>query len=257
MKNNFRYLLLLIHYWFPVALGWSVVMVIHKATGMPIRPSGIELYLLSILAAYSLDRLIDNDDVHRPRWLTVALVLGLSISSVLGFILAINMSLQTLSALVVFALITVFYRRAKKFPIIKSLLVSVVWVWAGVAMAFPSERWLAWEFWTLPVSVPLVMLIACGCIMCDFKDIKSDGEHGVRSLPVLFGRAQSVLIISALLLVTAGISFLENRMGLVTTSAVLIALVQFPGVLAMDAVGPLIVDALLVLPGLLIISEWV
>lgn len=256
MKNNFRYLLLLIHYWFPVLLGWSIAVVVRSATGLPILPAGFHLYLFGICAAYSLDRLLDNDDPLRPYWLTVALVLGVSVSVLFGLFLAIRISIQTLSTLLVFSIATLFYNRVKKFPFIKFLLVSIVWAWAGVALPFINTHWFAWQFWTMDISLPLVMLIASSCILCDFKDINTDGASGVHSLPVMFGVRNTVLVASVFLVITAVISYHEHRLGLAISSVMLIALAQFPSLLSLDAIGPLVVDALLVLPGLLIALHW-
>lgn len=89
-------------------------------------------------------------------------------------------------------------------------------------------------------------------MLCDFKDIKSDRLHGVKSLPVIWGLRKTTLIISALLFIAAIIAFHENRIGLVVSGAALLALAQFPRLLSLDAIGPLIVDVSLTLPGLLI-----
>jgi len=257
MKNNPRSLLLLIHYWFPVVMGWSIVKVIEQATGWSILPDGLRLYLLCIFAAYSLDRLLDYDDSSRPRWRTIALSLGFIVSAAIGLFLALKTSFATISILVIFALLTLLYSRLKKFPFIKFLLVAIVWTWAGVALPFANPHWFAWQFWTTQVSIPLVMLIAGNCILCDFKDVQSDSAANVHSLPVMFG-IRNTMILTAFILIVAGIiSFYEHRLGLVISSIALLALTQFPQVLALEAVGPLVVDATLVIPGLLIVLHMI
>lgn len=252
MKDNFKYFLLLIHYWFPVALGWSIALVIQRAIELPLFDSGFYLYLLTIFAAYNLDRIIDNDDPTRPTWLTIALVSGCLFSTITGLVIALQLSVQTFSALLIFSVITLLYKQAKKLPLLKGVLVAVVWVWAGVALPFLNTNWFAWQFWTLHISLPIVILMACGVVLCDFKDIKSDRLHGVKSLPVIWGLRKTTLIISALLFIAAIIAFHENRIGLVVSGAALLALAQFPRLLSLDAIGPLIVDVSLTLPGLLI-----
>lgn len=252
MKLDFRSVLLLVHYWFPVALGWSVALVIQHATGVPIAPAGIGLYLLCICAAYSLDRLLDNTGKNHPTWLTAALWAALGLSTFVGLFLAPQLSIQSLSAVAVFAVVTLLYRKAKRFPFLKTALVAVVWIWAGVAFTFANPGWFAWRFWTLGASVPLVMLVAAGCILCDFKDLKFDDDGGVRSLPVMFGLRKTILVTSALLLLAALIAYREGRMGLVVSGAALIVLAQFPALLSLESVGPLLVDLALTLPGVLI-----
>jgi len=252
LKDTFKSLLLLVHYWFPVALGWSVALVIHQATGMPFISSGLHLYLLGICAAYSLDRIVDNSDPSRPLWMKIALASGFLISALAGFFLAIRLSIQTFSALLLFSIISLFYFQAKKLPFVKGVLVAVVWVWAGVALPFANHHWFAWQFWTMQISIPVVILMACNVILCDFKDIASDDVNGVRSLPAMLGSYKTKLIISMLLVVAAMISYQENRMGLVISSGLLLLLAQFPRLLSLDALGPLIVDAALTVPGVLI-----
>ena len=137
------------------------------------------------------------------------------------------------------------------------MLVAVVWTWAGVALAFQNQNWFAWQFWTMQTSLPLVILITAGVILCDLKDLKRDVRNDVRSLPLMFGLRNTILITSALLLVAGAISYEQGRMGLVISSAALIVLAQFPSVISLDAIGPLLVDAALALPGFLIFFHLV
>lgn len=252
MKSNLKFMLLLIHYWFPVTLGWSIALVIHRASGSPISLSGIELYLMAIWAAYSLDRLLDPAGKLRPFWLKVLLLVGCIVPTVVGASLVVALPPETISALMIFFCITLVYRRIKKIPFFKIVLVSIVWIWAGVALPFQNHNWFAWQFWTMQTSLPLVLLIAAGVILCDFKDLKSDGEDGVRSLPVMIGLRNSILFTSVLLLITALISFEQGRIGLMISSLMLIGLAQFPFILSMDIIGPLLVDTALALPGFMI-----
>jgi len=256
-REPFRSLLLLVHYWFPVALGWSVVLVIHQATGMPIISSGLHLYLLGICAAYSLDRLVDNADASRPVWMTTALASGFLLSAIAGIFLALKLSIQTFSALVLFSVITLLYTQIKKLPFIKGIIVAIVWGWAGVALPFANHHWFAWQFWTTQISLPLVLLIACNVVLCDFKDVRTDDKLGVRSLPVMLGFSKTMWIVSISLVIVGVISFVENRMELVISSALLLLLTQFPRILTLDALGPLLVDALLTIPGVLIVLHFI
>jgi uncharacterized membrane protein YGL010W len=73
----------------------------------------------------------------------------------------------------------------------------------------------------------------------------------------MFGPRNTILATSALLLVAAAISYEQGRMGLMISSAVLIGLAQFPFLLSLDAIGPLLVDAALTLPGFLIFLHLV
>jgi len=251
-RDTFRSLLLLVHYWFPIALGWSVALVIHRSTGLPISSSGLHLYLLGICAAYSLDRIVDNTDPSRPTWVEAALYTGFLFSVIVGFFLALHLSAKTYSALLLFSLITLLYAWIKRLPLAKGVLVGIVWVWAGVALSFSNHHWFAWQFWEMGVSLPMVMLIACGVVLCDFKDIKADHMLGVKSLPAMLGPRKTVLIVSVFLIAATFVSYQEGRMGLVISGVLLFLLAQFPRLLSLKAIGPLIVDASLALPGVLI-----
>lgn len=257
LKQNLKSLLLLIHYWAPIGLGWSIVLVIHAATRMPIIDSGFHLYLFSICAAYSFDRIIDTDYSNQPSWLRTTLLLGFGLSTIAGFVLSIHLSAQTFSALLLFSTMVLLYSWIKKLPFIKGLLVAVIWVWAGVALPFNNNHWFAWQFWTMKISLPMVILIACGVILCDFKDIQADAQNGVKSLPVMLGLSRSIWLISVLLIIVAGISLAQHRFGLFTSSLLLLILSQFPRMLSIKALGPLIVDVTLTLPGILIMLHWV
>lgn len=257
MKTTLKPILLLIHYWFPVALGWSIALVVHRATGLPILPSGIFLYLLGILAAYSLDRWLDPSEEIRSGWLTATLFVGFLVSTTLGALIVVRLSVKTISVIVLFSIITVFYRQAKKIPFLKAGLVAIIWAWAGVALPFQNQNWFAWQFWTMQTSLPLVILIAAGVILCDLKDLKLDSIDDVQSLPVMFGLRNTIWVTSALLLIAATISYEQGRMGLVISSAALIVLAQFPFLLSQEAIGPLLVDAALTLPGFLIFLHLV
>lgn len=256
-RDVFKPFLLLIHYWFPVGLGWSVVLVIHQATGLPILSSGFHLYLLGIFAAYSFDRIVDSADSAEPLWVKTALVHGFLFSTVIGFFLAVQLPIQTFVALLLFSMITLLYFWAKRLPFVKGFLVAIVWGWAGIALPFANTHWFAWQFWTMRISLPVVLLIACNVILCDFKDIGSDHRHGVKSLPAVLGSRRAIWVISILLTVAAFISYEENLMVLVIGSALMLAVTQFPRLLAVKALGPLIVDASLTVPGLLIVLHLV
>jgi len=252
IRDFSRSLLLLVHYWFPVALGWSLTLIIHQATGLPILPSGLHLYLLGICAAYSLDRIMDNADPSRPSWVSAALLVGFLLSAITGIILSLQLSIQTFSALLLFSAITFLYGWTKRLPLVKDVLVAIVWGWAGVALPFSNHHWFAWQFWRMQISLPVVLLITCNVILCDFKDVETDNLHRVHSLPARLGLRRAMVIVSILLVMTALISYGENRIGLVISSALLFLLAQFPRLLMLKAIGPLFADASLLLPGLLI-----
>ncbi len=257
MRSSVFSLLKLLHFWFPIALGWSISQVIHRATGIPLYSNGVMLFLSGIWAAYSLDRLADSSSTAQPRFLRLALWLGLFISIILCAVSAAHLSVKTLSAVLIFSFLAVLYRRLKKYPLLKTLIVAVVWVWAGVALSVANDEWLGWQWWTVGVSLPLLLLIAAGCILCDFKDMEADAAQGVKSLPVLLGIRQTILIVSILAGIAAVIALFQDRLGVAVSGAVMIVFAQYPKILATEDIGPLLVDFILTLPGILIATKMV
>jgi 4-hydroxybenzoate polyprenyltransferase len=213
------------------------------------------LFLAGIGAAYSLDRLMDQPADGYPRWLWLALACAFIISILAGLMAVVCLPMQTLAAVLVFAFASLLYRRLKLYPTAKTILVAVVWTWAGAALPIDSHRWAAWDWWSLSVCWPLVLLMAAGCILCDLKDAEADRQLGVRSLPVVLGAGNAITIAGTLALLGATLAWTEGRMGLCYSGALLLAAAQFRPVLSRPAIGPLLVDAILSLPGFLILTH--
>ncbi len=255
-KKYLLALLKLLHFWFPVALGWSVAQVVHRATGIPLYSNGLMLFLAGIWAAYSLDRLTD-EAARQSRFLKFALVSGLIAAIILCAFSAAHLSWKTLSAVAVFSFLALLYRRLKKYPLLKTFIVAMVWVWAGVALSVDNDEWFGGDWWTMSAAIPLFLLIAAGCILCDLKDVEADKKQNVRSLPVLFGVRQTVLIVTILASVAAVIAASQHRPGLLISSLTLVFFAQYPSILAVEDFGPLLVDFILTLPGILIAAKVV
>ena len=219
---------------------------------MPILSAEFHLYLFGICAIYSIDRVIDNPGPSRQIWVTWVLAGGFFISIAASLFLVFRLSLQAIFALGLLSFVTVLYIWVKQVPFLKGFWAAIVWGWTTVALLFTDTQWFALHFWRMQVSLPIVILMTCAIIMCDFKDIESDQLNGVKSLPVLMGIKRTVWVISLLLFVAAIVSLEENRIGLLVGSILLFVLAQFPGFLSKRVIGPLVVDAALVIPGTLI-----
>ncbi len=77
-----RALLLLIHYWLPVMLGWSLALVIQRAGGWAFSHTGLTLLLAGIGAAYSVDRIVDfSEQGEISSWLKGMLWGGAAVCS--------------------------------------------------------------------------------------------------------------------------------------------------------------------------------
>jgi 4-hydroxybenzoate polyprenyltransferase and related prenyltransferases len=189
---------LLAHYLFPIALGLSFSLVMHRATGLPLSAAGMVLFIAGIGCAYSLDRLIDKPAIPYPRWVFLALVATFATAALAGLVAAVCLPVKTLSATLIFAAASLFYRRLKHYPTAKTILVAVVWTWAGAALPITNHHWAAWDWWSISVSCPLILLMSAGCILCDLKDTEVDRQSGVRSLPVVLGANSATFIAVAL-----------------------------------------------------------
>ncbi len=246
----------LLHYWWPLVMGGSLTVVIHRATGRPIDPVGLGLLLCGIAAVYSLDRVVDAAPAA-SGWLSRLLIGAGAFSSAMCALLMWRLPLQTAAIAPLMATIALLYPVLKKVPLAKTILVSVAWTWSVIAFPFNDGSWAGWHWAQLPVAAPLLLLIAAGCLLCDLKDTESDRSSKVSSLPVLLGVGTTAAIAVGLALVGAGVAVLEHRPGLAIAGVCLALVGLRPPLVARAFTGPLLVDAILTLPGVLIAARLV
>ena len=238
-------------------MGASLTMVIHRATGRPFDPAGLAILLCGIAAAYSLDRVVDADDCHGPPWLTRSLTIVGVIASIGCLILLTQLPAATRLLAPLIAVVALAYPRLKKLPGAKTMLVAVVWTWSAIAFPFNDGSWMGWRCALVPIAWPLLLLIAAGSLLCDLKDAERDRTNAVASLPVLVGVTATATIAVALAVLGTGLAIIEHRPGLAVGGAGLTLVGLRPPLLAGDVVGPLLVDAILTLPGALIAAHLV
>lgn len=250
-------LLLLLHYWLPLGLGWSLATVMQHRNGAVFSPEGLTLLLAGIGSAYSLDRLIDRPSCGYPRWLWWTLLLGAAAFGSATLWAMLQLPLLTIEVAGLLAAATLAYPWLKRLPLLKT--VTVAFAWTAAAALFPFDpsgaslwHWLSWD-----VTPPLLLLLAAACVLCDLKDLEEDRLKAVFSLPNLCGIAWACRIAAALALAGSLIASWNGRLGLLAAGALLALLAQFPSVLRQKAIGPMIVDAVLIVPGLLLLSGWV
>ena len=266
----------LLHYWWPLAVGWSFVVVIRRATSLPADPYGLVALLAGILAAYSFDRVADQstldstrgpdrrratgtiaarstDRVHLERVLTVV---GLG-ATVICAMATSRLPIRTAALIPILGVISLFYSALKRHAVVKAIVLPGVWIWAAAVLPFNDGSWFGWHALLRPVTAPLMLLNVAACLLCDLKDEARDRRAGVRSLPALYGGAATIHIAAGLAAVAAGLALVEHRAGLVFSAAALGAATLTPSVLAVDIVGPLMVDVILTLPGILISAHVV
>ncbi|MEP7118430.1 MAG: hypothetical protein ABI880_12655 [Acidobacteriota bacterium] len=251
-----RSVLLLLHIWWPLALGWSTLLVVERAIGRPWEPVGAAVLLLGIGAAYSLDRVIDGPR-SAPRWVTGALAASALCATIAIAWLLPRLALPTAATVPVVGLLALLYPRMKRIPHAKTLAVPLVWTWCAIALPFNDGAWLGWHWLHQAVAAPIFLLLAAGCLLCDLKDERSDRAEGVITLPVALGSRAATHIAVGLALAAGALALIEGRVGVACSAAALSAATLWPAVLATEVVGPLLVDIILTLPGLLIVARVV
>lgn len=162
------------------------------------------------------------------------------------------MPLRTAMLVPVLGVLVLAYPRLKALPLLKTVLVSAAWTWSVIALPFPDGSWVGWRAWTEPVAIPLALIIASGSPLCDVKDLRADRETSVPSLPVLMGTRGALASAMVLAASGAAVALAEQRIGLSLGGLGLGLAALRPNLLARDAVGPLLVDLILTIPGLLI-----
>jgi hypothetical protein len=253
---DLRPVLRLLHYWWPLALGWSLTVVVQRATGQTPDAAGLTVLLAGIAAAYSLDRVMDPS-LTGSRWTERILTAAGIAASLICVAAALRLPLRTALLVPLLGLSSVAYPQLKRLPFIKTVVLPVIWLWASLALPFDHGSWFGWRALASPVTVPLLLLVASGCLLCDLKDEHADRSAGVPSLPALFGAAVTLAVAVGLAAAAAGLALLEHRTGIVVSAAVLSATTAAPAVLVADATGPLLVDVILTLPGILISARLV
>ena len=242
----------LLHYGWPVLMGWALSEVVLEAGHRPGSTAGRDVFLWCILAAYSLDRLLDRAAEPPSRVLVTSLWLGFGVA-LAGTAMALpGLPSGTLALLPVLSLASLGYRRLKPYPLVKALLVPLVWTWACLALPVADGSWFGWRSLLQPVGGPLFLLLASGTALCDVKDLAADRDGGVRSLPVQMGIPWTLGIAALAALAGAGWALALGKECLAAGGLLLGGLACLPQVLARKPLGPLLVDAVLTLPGLLV-----
>lgn len=253
-----RSLLRLIHYWWPLAVGWSFVVVTERAMQQTPNPYGVATLLSGILAAYSLDRVFDPSDRSQTRGVFRVLLVSVGLVASLACAAAAwHLPLNTLAIVPLLGAVSLSYPRLKRVPMVKSIVLPAVWIWAVLALPFNGGSLFGWRVLLHPVVAPLLLLNAAGCLLCDMKDEVSDRAAGVQSLPAMFGRTTSLRLAITLSVAAAALAMIEQRPGILVSAVALSATTFKPALISEDAIGPLLVDAILTLPGVLISARLV
>jgi len=257
VRNSDRSALRLLHYWWPLALGWSLTVVVQRATGREADMYGIVTLLSGIFAAYSLDRVLDPSATPERSWMMRMLALAGITSAIVCGMAGMRLPIKTAALVPALGAASLLYPALKRIPITKTVALPAVWTWASIALPFNDGSWFGWHAVLQPVALPLLLLIGSGCLLCDLKDEAGDRLAGVRSLPAMLGATATVRVAVALAVASAAIALIEHRTGVAVGAAALGAATFSPSLLATEAAGPLLVDVILTLPGILISARVV
>jgi 4-hydroxybenzoate polyprenyltransferase len=248
----------LLHYWWPMVLGWSLVQVVGRALGRAPDASGLTALLAGVLAGYSLDRVLDPPRpvamIPEPDERMRRLLLGVGgLAAIVCGLAALRLPFGSAVAVPTLGAIALLYPRLKRQLPTKLLLLPTVWVLAVVALPFPDGGPLfARRSLAQPVVAVLFLLVAAGCLLCDLKDERADAAASVPSLAVLVGGARAARIAAGLALLGAILAFAIDEPELAVGGALLAVVATRERLLAVDVLGPLLVDVLLSLPGILV-----
>lgn len=225
-------------------------MVIRQGSGAPFSPAGMLLFLAGIGCAYNWDRLWDGPARFSRR---AVLLGGVALSGGLAALALVRLPPSAFEAVGVLGAVTLAYPWIKRVPLFKNVLVAAVWMAAAAILPFQGGEGPGW----VDALIPLGVLWLAACQLCDVKDEDEDRAAAVRNIVSLFGAAWACRGAAVLALLSGLLGLWQGRGGIVAASVLLVLLACFPRLLRRKALGPLIVDATLVVPGLLLWLGWV
>ncbi len=232
----------------PLAVCFSTVVLVGHVTGRPWSPPGVVLFASGVVAVYALDFWADRP-APRP-WAVLLLVVVATLTTAVA---ALELPGWKITLAAGLGLIGLVYRRFKKWPLAKTLLVAGGWTAASIC--YPVQ-WDAQDLLHAPFGGVLLALFAANALLCDLKDERRDARAGVRTAPVLWGQRVTAMLAAALALSGMVAALLAHRPGLAGAGLALLALAAVPRIVAQPILGPALADAALTLPAVLILAGW-
>jgi len=230
----------------PVAICISSVLLVIHATARPITMAGVVLFAAGVIAAYSLDYWTDY-----PARRTILLPVVIGAAMLAGIGAAFWLPGWKIVLAFLLGVVSLAYRKWKKWPLAKTLMVAGAWTIASVA--FPIE-WHAHELLSVPLNIAMFATFASNALLCDLKDGAADARAGVYSAVVLWGQPTTTVIAAVLALTGVLAALTAHRLGLAGAGLALCLLAAFPRWVSQPVLGPALVDAALALPALFILA---
>ena len=230
----------------PLAICFSSVLLVAHTANRPITAAGVVLFISGVIAAYSIDYWKDF-----PARRSVGLLAEVGGAMLVGLVAAIWLPEWKIALAVSLGVVSLAYRKWKKWPLVKTVMVAGAWTTAS--LAFPIV-WNAHELLSMPFNLALFATFASNALLCDLKDGEADTHAGIRSAVVLWGQPTTTALAAILALIGALAALAAQRPGLVCAGLALCVLAAFPRWVARPVLGPVLVDAALVLPAVFILT---
>lgn len=229
-------------------MGWSLAVALAQSWQIALNFWGLIACMAGICAAYAWDGLLDAPtDGYRWGWRHA----HFAVSGAVLFA-AILFHRQLLLPVLVLGALGFLYIPLKR-HIPKNLLTAAAWTLAVVVLPFD----------TLPVDAVVIgsaaaifLLIYAAAVLCDVPDVAEDRLAGVCGLAPKFGEMRAAKIAAVLALANVALSVVLGAWTLAAPALIFAALGFFSvGWLARSSVSRFAVDALLVLPGVLMLLK--
>jgi len=177
--------------------------------------STLFLYLLhNILGIFTSHNQVIREKIGIIRKMKSTLIPFLIISGIISIYSFLNLAFDEIISLSVFAFISIWYvlpifgdgKRLSDYPIIKIFMVSLVW--AAIATIIPLSDTNMSKVAKAIIFMEKYLFIFAITIPFDIRDIEFDSSRAVKTIPIIFGKRNSIVISIFSLLCALGFVFL-------------------------------------------------
>lgn len=249
-----RAVVFLLHIWMPVLAVVALTKVMAQVfPGAVYYPAGAWSLYLGVLLVYTGDRLVERGRV--PRALQATLWSVVAGCLVVMAYLALRDPGRLIPVEAALGVVSLIYSRAKSSPVLKTVMVTLTW-WFGCAF-LPYDllggHELHPELLLRPAVLGFAFMFVPSALLCDFKDQESDARAGVRSLPVMLGARGAQWVSAACAGLGFALSVWDGAWAGAATALLMLAVTPWLRLLRRPLLGPLVVDGLLAVPGLVLL----
>ena len=227
-------------------MGWSLAVALTQSWRAPLNFWGVLACMGGICAAYAWDGLLDAPP-GGYRWGWRHTHFAVSGAALFAAILFHRQLLLPVLGLGVLGFLYIPLKR----HIPKNLLTAAAWTAAAIFLPFDGVTLTAAM---LGAAGAIFLLIYAAAVLCDVPDVAEDRSAGVCGLAPKFGETRAAKI-AALMALASAVLAAAAGVWMLTVPALIFAVLGFfsVGWLARASVSRFAVDALLVLPGVLVL----